>query len=87
MRVTVTETADTAAITDLCQPRTLHRSLKIMCLMQANLISKWEEFVGQLAAEIMGSREEFALSVLGKRKSEVLEAMSEVRPGDTRGSL
>ena len=48
--------------------------------MQVELANKWEDYVGQLAAEIMGSREEFALKVLGKRKSEAVEAMSKVRP-------
>ena len=50
--------------------------------MQAKLANKWEDYVGQLAAEIMGSREDFALKVLGKRKSEAVEAMSKVRQGE-----
>ena len=47
--------------------------------LQAKLMNKWEEYLGQLAAEMMGSREEFAILQLRKRKDEAREAMSEVR--------
>jgi hypothetical protein len=48
--------------------------------MQAKLFSKWEEHLGQLIAEMVGSREEFAAMQLGKRKEEVALAMPKVWP-------
>lgn len=45
---------------------------------QAKLYNRWDDYVGQVAAEIIASREEFAMNVLKKRKSEAVEAMPEV---------
>mmetsp|Transcript_21054 Transcript_21054/g.53527 ORF Transcript_21054/g.53527 Transcript_21054/m.53527 type:complete len:250 (-) Transcript_21054:290-1039(-) len=47
-------------------------------VVEAKLFSKWEEHLGQLIAEMVGSREEFATMQLGKRKEEVALAMPKV---------
>ncbi len=50
----------------------------MMCL-QAKLNVPFMKYLGQLAAEILSAREQFAMTALGKRKAEAASALPEVR--------
>mmetsp|Transcript_2177 Transcript_2177/g.4886 ORF Transcript_2177/g.4886 Transcript_2177/m.4886 type:complete len:410 (-) Transcript_2177:550-1779(-) len=55
----------------------LYKGMSIV-VFEAELYCKWEDYLGQVAAEILAAREEYVLSVLGKRKREVDDTLAKV---------
>lgn len=47
-------------------------------MLQAKREAPFDGFTGQLIAEMMAAREDFAMGVLGKRKHEAASSMPEV---------